>query len=347
MLHVPSKADFPFPNLPPFQPHDKSGRCTGSTAHSEEGKPTHGCEVSRKSSTEWILKTDHRTIELCLNPLSFGYITNRTIRLEKSGRMSSTHLNLPNVGAFSNVVEDIRISADQLTRDLFLSASVSTDLPAFSSFETRQSRFVSVLSGPAIYIRSGNSVQCPGDLRWDVRHIEVQVTSDESRVGIEPARLAVFEDSSKLDLLEILPLGTGENRSRIQRGLTCSDSHQLPLEVVSVEQHALRFRCKDEASLWKVAMEDAASCSRARWRELVDLSPNRQIPRGYRTQYSRLKALLSVATLTDANVWEKCLECIDYFQKRFTECHCRKSVDINKEDLLVDTRQLILTKLGK
>lgn len=346
MLPVPSKADFPFPNLPPFQPHDKSGRCTGSTAHSEEDKATHGCEVSRKSLTEWILKTDHRTIELFLNPLSFGYMTNHTIRLDKSVRKSATHLNLPNVWAFSHLVEDIRVSVDQLTRDLFLSASVNTDLPAFSSPETRQRPFISVLAGPAIYIRSGNSVHCPGDLRWDVRHIEVQVTCDESRVGFEPAQLAVFEDSSKLELLELLPLGTGENRSRIHRGLSCLDSHQLPVEVVSVEQHAFRFRCKEEASLWKVAMEDAVGCSRARWKELVDLSPN-QIPRGYRSQYSRLKALLSAATLTDANVWEKCLECIEYFQKRLSECHCRKSVDINKEDLVVDTRQLILTKLGK
>ena len=349
MLHHTQKSDLPCVRLPPFQEHAKPCHEPGSTAPSNGVAQCSGFHLQEGSGGQWFLKSEHRTVELFLNPLSFGHGVHNNVRFESVLKLNSHHLNLNTVSLNAPICEEITNRINSICVDLFSKGSTGDHPPAFTSSRSESGQFITVLSGFAIYARNGNLIVAPAEVNVKLRYMELQVPCDAHRVGIEPTRLLVYDDSSKLELLDVIALGYGENRASVQRGFHRSESSQLPTEVVSIDSHALRFRCKEEASLWRVAFEDCIGCSRERWKELLELEGS--APRGYRTQYNRLKDILSSAScqsnMNELNVYERCLECIEYFQRRLGECQCRRSVDFSKEDLILETRQLLLTKLGK
>ena len=218
--------------------------------------------------------------------------------------------------------------------------------PLFPRYPGLRGETVIVLSGPAIYMRSTKR----NDSHPGVCDIELEVPSHFIRFGVELSRICVFS-SGRDELIDVVPLGTRRNRVTVFTGYHESLRLGQAFCSLHVGEIELRFRCKEEAELWRVCIEDVMSCSERRWTDLT--SPSMEdAPKGYRGHLQRLVVILSQkAALTepkpsasgvDKQLFSRSLECIDTLLRRLKDCSCVKAVDMDSQDLVYETRQALI-----
>ncbi|TEB18272.1 hypothetical protein C9890_0433 [Perkinsus sp. BL_2016] len=285
-LHSPKPPIVPL-NLPFRHPcTDESSGISGSTA-SFGRRTTRTFTISKGTDERLYLSSDAQTTELQLSPWTFVRDHRGIARVENVLGAGIAHVDLFGASVSSPVCQEIQMSSRRLCDSLLYDAGVLLDGPAFHPPGSVKGGFVSFMGGCCLY-----AALVKDDFTTGVRYIEIQLPSEKRLLGCEPVRLAIFSDPQKSELVELLPLGLSGNKSVVRRGLVQSDETGIPEEVITINGHAFRFRCVDEATLWKVAIEDCTSCSIARFNELLHPGEGR-VPKGYRGQHSHLRARLS------------------------------------------------------
>lgn len=232
---------------------------------------------------------------------------------------------------------------------MHLEGTVAESAPCFPRCAGIRDGSVIVLSGPCLYSRTSSISKDGG---WLERQIDLEVTADFSRTGCEISRICVFTVDHD-ELIDVIPLGVRGNRSCVRSGcIRPSDSHAAECSL-GVDGRELRFRFKEEAHLWRVCIEDVMTCNKNRWEQLTS-SVSKDPPKGYRTHLTHLSTRLSTQSITppttsiitDKQLLEYSLKCIDSLSMRVKECKCRKSVDMESEDFLYETRQALLRRIN-
>ena len=346
-LHSPKPPIVPL-NLPFRHPcADENSGISGSTA-SFGRRTTCTFTISKCSDKPLYLSSDAQTTELQLSPWTFVRDHRGTARVENGFGAGVSHVDLFGASVSSPVCQEIQMSSRRLCDSLLSDAGVLFDGPEFYPPASGKGGFVGFMGGCCLY-----AALVKDDFTTGVRYIEIQLPSEKRLLDSEPARLAIFSDPQKLDLVELIPLGLSGNKSAVRRGLVHSDEITIPEDVFTINGHAFRFRCVDEATLWKVAIEDCTSCSAARYSELLHPGEGR-VPKGYRGQHSRLRARLSQSLReqeevirSETLILEKSLASIDYLMQQLGECKCRRAVNFSQEDTLLETRELLRSKIRK
>ena len=202
-----------------------------------------------------------------------------------------------------------------------------------------------MLAGYGLILDSANALKC--SKRLELRYFELLVPSAYSRLHSESTLLAVYSGGARNELERVLPLGCPDNRSVVSIGLRRSQERHLPAHVLSVDHHAIVFRCKEECDLWSVVIDDLSSCDEKRFAEVVHSRKSPDGPKGYRSHIQNLRTLLAeqIAALCppENEIDDSCLlanasKCITILSSQ-----CKGILGLETEDLIRDT----LSKLSK
>ena len=241
-----------------------------------------------------LASADH-TISLTVSPVSYIYVSGGFVHFENLSEHPSMHVKASCIGSTvrSKIVASIADSiCGQFRQEDYV------DFPMFAKETQAVKRsFSLVLSGYCLFLESGNSsIISLGHYVGKLCFIDLCVPSVYSRLHSDSITLRIYADNTRLDLLAILPLGSPDNRSLVSVGLLRSRDRHLPANILSVNQHALAFRCKEECDLWSVVIDDVISCDEKRFSEIVHSRKYPEGPRGYRGHIQNLKAILLATT---------------------------------------------------
>ena len=309
-------------------------------------------KISRGRDDRFHLTSDSQSIEIHLTPWTFIRDYHGMARMENIREVGRGHVDLHGASVSVPVCTEVLIASKRSCLRLFSATGTLLDGPEFNPRNSSEGQYSCLLAGPCVYAPTVMDL-----IVTKVRHMELHLPYERSFVGIQPIRLSLYTDSEKTDMVESIPLGSGGNSVIIKRGLHQFEDLQLPEDVMTIEGRAFRFRCKDEATLWKVAIEDSLGSSQERWEELIKGHDHPgHIPKGYRGQYARLRSQVSqllaepeegASTSCESTMLEKSLVSIEYLIERLSECKCRRAVDFAKEDTLLETRQLLKSMIKK
>ena len=334
---------------PPLSPFNSSSGCVSEERRISDS-PRSVTAMAKVSGRKLFVSSKLGKMDLYLTQWSLLRDLHGYIRIESlCGNFEPVILS--GISLNSTVCEDIRRSISQASLDVFASCGVLRRGPQFSPTVLGPRGFISFLVGWCLHVNTRCAKTCTSSETAKAQYLELQMPKYKALLQCEPVRLGVYADSLKSELIAVIPLGLRGNRSRSSVGAADDHTTEIPSDIIMVEGHALRFRCKEEATFWKVAIEDCITCSLERWEELFG-SPHDsgRIPRGYRGQYERLSSVIAgLSDQTDfppdEDILGKCLTCIEYLSQRVAGCRCQKSIELGKEDLLLETRDLLRAKL--
>jgi hypothetical protein len=295
-------------------------------------------------------RTDFDVLEARINPWSVMREFQGHARVEVNNCFFHV-FDFVAVAACSPICVEISRSIRRICEELLDMAGISRIAPAFSTLENQRGAFKALLGGPCIHLHLLSGLPSPdGDSSTQAGYLELQLPSSRHLVGVEPVRLALYEDVTRVEMILSIPLGVLTNRVVLNRVSTRMDNCNWPEEVLIVEGHLLRFRCREEAEFWKVGIEDAIASSPKRWDELVDeRTQNAVAPKGYRGQYNRLQTILrdmfKADVTSDFDLLARSLESLDSLIERLSKCRCRKTIDISEEDSIFETRAKLAERI--
>jgi hypothetical protein len=221
--------------------------------------------------------------------------------------------------------------------------------PRFVRFLHANSSLISLLAGSAKYWLAGNTGGATSESPLKTCLIELQIPTERERMKFHPSRMAVYADESRTELVDVVIVGCPGNRSQARVEVSRTGTIPSEMDTLNIGGSCFRFRLKQEADLWRVAIDDVLGADAIRWNELVDVeSPNP--PRGYRGHLSRLREAIQApppakSESNNIELLRDCLWCIDYMKKRLDKCKCSASVDLQTEDLLYETRLQLIKRL--
>jgi len=333
---------------PPLSPFQSS---SGSTSEDGTETKTSASETSviRDTGDGFVIVSRSGRTRLLINHWSFIHEAGGHFQL---GSLSpeSTHMHAQSLKISSKICNEVKVLINRACRDLFSSSAVLNQCPRFTNELSVSYRHRALLVGWCLYLPAPAVDMAAKLLPAKAYYLEIQMPSQEVLLECEPARLVIYLDSSRTELVTVLPLGYRGNRSSLLSRCSHSRSADFPDDVIVVEGHQFRFRCPEEAAFWRVAIEDSVSCTPGRFKDLFGSARDTgRVPKGYRGQFSRLESILSELSDPvvphDNNILERCSTCIEYLVQRLMDCKCSKAFDSAKEDLLLETRQLLKMKL--
>lgn len=225
---------------------------------------------------------------------------------------------------------------------------ISHTAPRFVRFLHTNSTLISLLAGSAKYWLAGNTGGAASESPLQTCLIELQIPPERERMKVHPCRVAVYADESRSELVDVVIVGCPGNRAQARVEVFRAGTMPPETDILNIGGSWFRFRCKQEADLWRVAIDDVLGADEIRWNELVDgESPNP--PRGYRGHLSRLRDAIQgplAKRETNIELLRDCLWCIDYMKKRLDKCRCSASVDLQTDDLLYETRSQLIKRLA-
>lgn len=219
------------------------------------------------------------------------------------------------------------------------------DLPRFHRFRLNNSNYISLLFGTGVFNPRNYITNSETVIEQRIHILELQIPSSFDDLRYRAARIAVYKDENHSELLDIIIIGCRGNRSPVRSEIAKIRQPSSSENTLNIDGNSLSFRIKQEADLWRVAIDDVLGADQGRWKELVETdSPNP--PRGYRGHLSRLEQELSCVPEQDKSLLRNCLTSIDYMKKRLNACRCSTSVDLQTEDVLYETRAVLIKKLN-
>ena len=319
-----TKLNFPEPLLSVHAPTSASSRTVLSDKSFHES-----FELRIGKNGRVSLVSPEQTVLLAVCPTSYIYVSGGLIHFENLTGSRPLQLKA------SSVPSSVRSKVMSLICESVWKqypGKEYCDFPAFYKCGEMVRGFSGVLSGYCLYMDSANGMYDSVS-----RYVELRVPSVYSRLHSESITLALYECSSREEIVSIVAVGTPDNRASVCIGLHRSHERHLPVHVLSVDQHVLIFRCKEECDLWAVVIDDITSCDEKRFFELVHSRKQIDGPRGYRSHIKQLRTALSSQQPEDdlKFLLSNALECITILASKLP--------GLESEDLIQDT----LSKLSQ